>query len=394
PRVSIVVPLGDDPDRALACLQGIAAQPPELDYDVVVVADPASAVGPVLALLDGDVEVVDGDAGLSFAAAVALGAQRAGGQIVVLIRGAAVPNRDWLAPLVAALDDPGTALAVSTSGGDARSTPVLGALSAALRAADLRSVDLIRADDEHLIGALALALAQRGRGVCEVSESSIAPFQTAAPAAGHEPGRSAELTIVIPTLDVTSERIRRCVSAIRSATDVPHELVVVDNGSPPQGFTAPVNAGLRAVGTPYAVVMNDDVEPLPGWWAPLREALDHGAAIAFPLTVGGVARHDFAAWCFALSGAGIAELAHAPGEFFDPSMVVWYQDTDLHKRLCEAGRPPVLVETSQIRHGLSQTVGSDEPRLRAWIDAQVQRDRQQFLRKHPGAVLRPLKLAA
>jgi len=133
--------------------------------------------------------------------------------------------------------------------------------------------------------------------------------------------------------------------------------------------------------------MNDDVEPLAGWWAPLRAALDAGAAIAFPSTVEGPTRQDFAAWCFAMTQQGIAELSHAPGEFFDPSLVIWYQDTDLLHRLRQAGRPPVLVEGARIRHGLSETVASEDPELSAWIRGQISADRERFLDKHPDAVL-------
>jgi GT2 family glycosyltransferase len=140
--------------------------------------------------------------------------------------------------------------------------------------------------------------------------------------------------VVIPTLDANSERVRACVAAIQSRTEAPHQIVLIDNGAPPQGFTAPVNAGLRAVNTPYAVVMNDDVEVLSGWWPPLQEALDQGAAVAFPFTEGdGRIRTDFAAWRFALTREALEEMAHAPGELFDPEFRVWYQDTDLLTRL-------------------------------------------------------------
>ena len=164
-------------------------------------------------------------------------------------------------------------------------------------------------------------------------------------------------------------------------------MVLVDNGSPPQGFAAPVNAGLRSVDTPYAVVMNDDVEVIEGWWEPLRTALDEGAAVAFPQTIDGVMREDFAAWCFGLTAATIAEMSHAPGEFFDPSMRVWFQDTDLLVRLRRIGRPPLLVRASHIRHALSATVRSEDPALRAWIEATIAADRAAFERKHPAVSL-------
>jgi GT2 family glycosyltransferase len=163
--------------------------------------------------------------------------------------------------------------------------------------------------------------------------------------------------------------------------------MIVDNGSPPQGFTAPVNAGLRAVDTPYAVVMNDDVEVLEGWWEPLRAALDEGASVVFPQTVEGAMREDFAAWCFALGARTIAEMSHAPGEFFDPALRVWFQDSDLLVRLRAIGRPPRLVRDSRIRHALSATVRAEDPALRAWIDRTIAADKAAFLRKHPTALL-------
>ena len=206
-------------------------------------------------------------------------------------------------------------------------------------------------------------------------------------AARHAPGEAPELTIVIPTLDAASERVRDCVAAVQATTDVPHDIVLIDNGAPPQGFTAPVNAGLRAARGPYAVVMNDDVELLPGWWSPLRAALDAGAAVAFPLTVDGPMRRDFAAWCFGLTRATLATFGHAPGEFFDPGYTVWFQDTDLLTALQAAGNPPVCVDASRIRHGLSETVSTEDPELRAWIEHSIARDHEHFLVKRGAGAL-------
>jgi GT2 family glycosyltransferase len=226
-----------------------------------------------------------------------------------------------------------------------------------------------------------MELARRG-DVVAVPDAIAAPA-SAAVAARQSPGERAELTVVVPTLDATAPRARDCLAAIAANTSAPHQVVVVDNGSPPQGFTAPVNAGLRAVDTPYAVVMNDDVEVLDGWWEPLRAAIDAGAAVAFPRTVEGAMREDFAAWCFALGAATIAEMSHAPGEFFDPALRVWFQDTDLLVRLRAIGRPPVLVRESRIRHTLSATVRTEDPALRAWIDRTIAADKVAFARKHP-----------
>jgi GT2 family glycosyltransferase len=200
-------------------------------------------------------------------------------------------------------------------------------------------------------------------------------------------GEQPELTVVIPTLDATSERLRACVAAVQASTEAAHEIVIVDNGCPPQGFAAPVNAGLRAARTPYVVVMNDDVEPLAGWWPPLRAAIDAGIAVACPLTVDGAMRFDFPAWCFAMGRDAVEQFSHEPGEFFDPELVLWYQDTDLLYRLRLAGRPPLVVESSHIRHGLSQSVGSEDAELSAWIKVKVAADRERFIAKHPDAAL-------
>jgi GT2 family glycosyltransferase len=103
-------------------------------------------------------------------------------------------------------------------------------------------------------------------------------------------------------------------------------------------------------------------------------------------------RNDFAAWCFAVSRGTLEEFESAPGQFLDERFTVWYQDTDLNTRLRAAGRPPQLVDAARIRHGLSETVASDDPELRAWITREVERDREQFLLKHPDAQLRTVAL--
>jgi GT2 family glycosyltransferase len=97
-------------------------------------------------------------------------------------------------------------------------------------------------------------------------------------------------------------------------------------------------------------------------------------------------RSDFAAWCFALARETVDAFSVAPGEFFDPGLRVWYQDTDLLCRLRAAGRPPVAVQSSRILHGLSETVASADPALSAWIRRQVQADHAAFEAKHGSGV--------
>jgi GT2 family glycosyltransferase len=393
PKISIIVPLSGGPAQALRCFEGIAAQPEDPAHDIIVVDDASVGLETLLARLEGDVEVVRADRRVGFAAAAARGLRHAERELVVLLREGAVPSPGWLAPLTQALEDPTVGLAVSATAGAPSQSPVT-AWSFAARAADLRTAGIPDVPGPLGVGAVAMALAERGLRVASAPASTVTEPGLRSGGGRRSPGEAPELTVVIPTLDAASERVRACVAAVQASTDAAHEIVIVDNGSPPQGFAGPVNAGLRAARTPYVVVMNDDVEPLPGWWPPLRASLDGGAAVAFPLTVDGAMRFDFAAWCFAMNKDAVEEFSHAPGEFFDPSLVLWYQDTDLLHRLRHVGRPPVLAERSRIHHGLSESVATDDPELSAWIRVQVVADRDHFLRKHPDVVLQGHALAA
>ena len=369
------------PEQALRCFGSLAELPDDPSFEVVVVDDASAGLEEVFELLGGDVEVVRSPQRAGAAAALALGVQRCAGTHVVLLRGAPVVGSGWLAPLLGALADPAVAGAASVNAGDAQPIAV-GAHALAVRRADLEAIGGVRPAPEGLeLAALVARLARRGE-VVSVPASLVTPPGERMVAARGVFGARPELSIVIPTLDAASDRVRSCVAAVQATVEAPHEIILIDNGAPPQGFTAPVNAGLRAARGDYLLVMNDDVEPLPGWWPPLRARLQEGASVAFPLTEGGAMRHDFAAWCFAMPRATLEAHGVAPGEFFDPRLVVWYQDTDLLERLRQAGRPPVCVPESRIRHALSQTVASEDPALRAWIQRQVAADRVAFEAKH------------
>jgi GT2 family glycosyltransferase len=356
--------------------------PPEPEHEVVVVDDASVGLDDLLARLEGDVKVIKMERRAGLAKSVERATAEAEGEVVAMLRGAPEVAHGWLAPLVEAVTSGRLAAAASVTAGD----PGAHLVSAyALAVPRQRAAAMPAVPDEHVFAALCLGVDGRAE---QVPASTLVAPGARMGAARRAPGEDPELSIVIPTLDAASERVRACVSAIHRATgDAPYEIVLVDNGAPPQGFTGPVNSGLRAARGRYAVVMNDDVEVLPGWWPPLRAALDAGASVSFPVTIDGAMRTDFAAWCFAVSRDSLERFSVEPGEFFDPRFRVWYQDTDLLARLRDAGTPPVCVEESQIRHGLSETVASDDPELRAWIAHEVGRDREAFVAKHPDVQL-------
>ncbi|HVW45811.1 MAG TPA: glycosyltransferase family 2 protein [Solirubrobacterales bacterium] len=408
PEVSLIVHLDGGRERARRCLEALAALADEPSFEAVVVVDASPDLGELLGGLSGDVTVVRRERREGFLACAIAGAEAAGAAVLVLLRDAPLLDPGALGPLVEALADRDCAGAAAVAPGDvptgravagppsARSTadavdPAVPADSLphptaadalALRAADAGCLRAALGAPAGLeLAAVCVELARRGR-VVSVPTALASPAR-AAVAGRRAPGELAELTIVVPTLDAGAPRVRACLAAIAANTAAPHQVVLVDNGSPPQGFAAPVNAGLRAAGTPYAVVMNDDVEVMDGWWEPLRAALDAGAAVVFPQTVDGLMREDFAAWCFGLTAETIAAMSHGPGEFFDPELRIWFQDSDLLVRLRALGRPPLLVRSSHIRHALSATVRSEDPALRRWIEETIAADRAAFERKHP-----------
>ncbi|MBS1845715.1 MAG: glycosyltransferase [Actinobacteria bacterium] len=388
--VSVIVHLDGGRERTLRCLEALAALADEPTFEAILVDDASPDLGDLLAGLSGDVKVLRNERREGFVASAIRAAAQASADTIVLLRGPALLSPDALAHLV--VDGPKTRQIDKFSAHQPRGSaaglpgePAAHPTSTHALALRRRDVDCLRdaagAAPGFELAAVCAELARRGDVI--TAPDAIAAPAGATVAARQAPGDRAELTIVVPTLDATAPRVRDCLAAIAVNTAAAHQVVVFDNGSPPQGFTAPVNAGLRAVDTPYAVVMNDDVEVLDGWWEPLRAALDEGAAVVFPRTVEGAMREDFAAWCFGVGAGTIAEISHAAGEFFDPALRVWFQDTDLLLRLRAVDRPPRLVHESRIRHALSATVRSEDPALRAWIERTIAADKAAFNRKHP-----------
>lgn len=379
---TLLVHLAGDAAGAAGCLQSVAALNPMPEHEMIVIDDATIGLDELLENLPGGTSLIRNESREGLVSSARQAAALAKGEIVVLLDGDAELDPEALAPLVAGLESPEVAAAAASLPLRPDSHPT-STHALALRKDEASALRAIGAEPGSELAAICMELAATGRRVVTVAGSVARAARPRDSLARAALGAAAEVTVVIPTLDAASERVGRCVRAVQTRTDAPHQIVLVDNGAPPQGFTAPVNAGLRAVETPYAVVMNDDVEPQRGWWPPLKQALDAGTTVAFPLTEGSWFRTDFSAWCFALSRSTLDEMSHAPGEFFDPAFRVWYQDTDLLTRLRAIKHPPQLVRASRVRHGLSKTVESDDPGLRSWVDGTIEEDRAAFELKHP-----------
>lgn len=103
---------------------------------------------------------------------------------------------------------------------------------------------------------------------------------------------AATLSIVVLNWDQL-ERSERCIASLRANTDVPYQLIVVDNGSTPdtaarlesladtavlhnenQGFARGMNAGLHVATSRLVAFVNNDTVFPPDWASPLVETFD------------------------------------------------------------------------------------------------------------------------
>ena len=170
----------------------------------------------------------------------------------------------------------------------------------------------------------------------------------------------------------------------------------------PLGFACAVNAGLAAARAAELVaVVNDDLEPMPGWLAPLVEALRAdsgvGAVQGVHLRTDDPGRADgcglawnrwlqavqvghgqpppaAAAPAFEVFGvsataalyrrAALDGVARPDGTVFDERLDSWYEDVDLAVRLRAAGWAALCVPAARALHAGGST-GDERPFRRA-----------------------------
>ncbi len=194
-----------------------------------------------------------------------------------------------------------------------------------------------------------------------------------------------------------------CLEALRRDGGSALEILVVDQGETPVelpagladkvlrprknlGFAAGNNLGIAAAAGDWVATVNDDAVVEPGWLPALIAALemDPGAAAAQGLNVQLAAPELADGWGLAwndwwqaiqlghgkpVSGLepyvreifGVSATAAvyrraalqrvgADGNFFDPRLFAWYEDTDLAVRLRQAGWRALLVPAARVRH--------------------------------------------
>lgn len=104
-----------------------------------------------------------------------------------------------------------------------------------------------------------------------------------------------------------------CISSIRQHTDVPYELIIVDNGSDSdaaefardaadiavlndsnRGFAVGMNQGLRAASGEYVAFVNNDTELPPGWSSALIDSFGYTSRVGIVLPAVTAAGNRFA----------------------------------------------------------------------------------------------------
>lgn len=180
--------------------------------------------------------------------------------------------------------------------------------------------------------------------------------------------------------------------AVDSSTDVPYEIVLVDNGtghpieerpgriiirnSENEGFARASNAGARAASAPIVVMLNVDTAPEPGWIRPLLAAFDDpdvamaGPKLTYPDgriqcagirtwhgngSAGGENRQDEHPTNSDEDGVTGACMAIRRSVFealggFDENFWNGYEDVDLCLAVREAGHRVAYVAESTVRH--------------------------------------------
>jgi GT2 family glycosyltransferase len=198
--------------------------------------------------------------------------------------------------------------------------------------------------------------------------------------------------------------------------------VIVRRSPTNVGFAGGGNLALREVTTPYAVLLNNDAEPLPDWLHQLLVPLERQGCLAAATSkvlfavdpprvnnAGGVVRRDGYAYdrgfgspndgrwdepdeVFAFSGTAVALRTAALDRvgYFDDRFFMYYEDTDLSWRLRLAGWRIRYQPTAVVRHRHAASSGGESSPAFAFHN---ERNRLLMLTKDAPAVMAVGQLA-
>lgn len=124
-RVSTVLLADDHPEDLDRALRGLAAHPPTVGWELIVVANaPVTPVGAIVtaAGLPFEATILETSERLGWGDAANLGLRRAMGEVIALLDISLEATGDWTTPLLAAFSDPGVGVAGGwgVRSGDAR----------------------------------------------------------------------------------------------------------------------------------------------------------------------------------------------------------------------------------------------------------------------------------
>jgi glycosyltransferase involved in cell wall biosynthesis len=221
------------------------------------------------------------------------------------------------------------------------------------------------------------------KGVCTILDSEVPTDGVTLQESGRRPdeeGKShPELTVVVPVWSRTSElaeMARETIERVWSVSQVPTEVIVIDNGSPYEvplratvhrfeenrGVSTAWNVGASMARAPVLAFLNSDCMVEEGWDVALMEAATTGRRIGFPYTDHGDGKGfrmpdqgGTAGWCFALT----SDLFDEIGPFDERFNPAYGEDTDYWHRAWEMGIELSPVPMARVRHTRRATAKLD-----------------------------------
>lgn len=202
---------------------------------------------------------------------------------------------------------------------------------------------------------------------------------------------SRAVSIVMPVLD-NLEWTRKGIESIKANTTVPHELILIDNGSGPEtaaflrdmadvlirneenrGCAGAWNQGVQASRHPFVCIVNNDIEVPCGWMERLIDFLEaFNYAIVSPSVREGPFDYDLDSYNrkfaellsnrhFRSEMRGIAMLSRRDlydrvGGFDESFRFGKYEDEDMYFRIREAGMDVATTSAVLLHHYGSKTV--------------------------------------